>query len=161
MKGRTHLVICHLPLSFAIFSPIITLIWRAFFLVIQRENVWIPPKSLLFSTITKEPYKLFSLIFFLLYFSSSHFSPQQNRPLVLVLLLAMSVENLWGNVFIRSNWIRCKVSGSTSSFRLMNFYKALITSLDGEGGKGSRGELAAGHNIQKKLIWLTMDICTS
>ena len=26
--------------------------------------------------------------------------------------------------------------------RLLNFYKALIASLNGEGGKGSRGELA-------------------
>ena len=45
-------------------------------------------------------------------------------------------------MFIGSNCIRCKVSGSTSSSRLMNFYKELIVSLDGEGGKGNRGELA-------------------
>ena len=122
---------------------------ESFLLVIKRENVWIPLKSLLFSTFTKQPYKLFSLIFLLLYFSFSHFSAQQNRPLVLVLLLAMSMENLWGNVFIGSNCIRCKVSGSTSSSRLLNFYKALIASLDGEGGKGSRGELVKNQNVSQ------------
>ena len=40
--------------------------------------------------------------------------------------------------------------------RLLNFYKALIASLNGEGGKGSRGEFAKNYpNFQPTPLYST------
>ena len=58
---------------------------------------------------------------------------------MLVLLLATSIENLWGNCSLEAIGLDAKDVEALVALGFCIFYKALIASLDGE-GKGNRGE---------------------